>query len=83
MTAIATDLATAAPELSAVLDKLSDRLDRDLIERAWRFSASAHRGQKRLSGEDFISHSIAVAMILVDQLLDSTSIAAALLHDVM
>ena len=83
MTAIATDLATAAPELSAVLDQLGDRLDRDLIERAWRFSASAHRGQKRLSGEDFISHSIAVAMILVDQLLDSTSIAAALLHDVV
>jgi GTP pyrophosphokinase len=77
------DLATAAPEFSAVLDRLGDRLDRDLIERAWRFSASAHRGQKRLSGEDFIHHSIAVAMILVDQLLDSTSIAAALLHDVV
>jgi GTP pyrophosphokinase len=80
---VVSDLASAAPELSAVLDRLGDRLDRDLIERAWRFSASAHRGQKRLSGEDFIQHSIAVAMILVDQLLDSTSIAAALLHDVV
>ena len=77
------DLASAAPEFSALLDRLGDRLDRDLIDRAWRFSASAHRGQKRLSGEDFIQHSIAVAMILVDQLLDSTSIAAALLHDVV
>ncbi|MEP7324777.1 MAG: HD domain-containing protein, partial [Gemmatimonadota bacterium] len=80
---VVSDLASAAPEFSAVLDRLGDRLDRDLIDRAWRFSASAHRGQKRLSGEDFIQHSIAVAMILVDQLLDSTSIAAALLHDVV
>src|SRR5690606_8549560 len=43
----------------------------------------AHRGQKRMSGEEFVSHSIAVATILVGQLLDSTSIAAALLHDVV
>ena len=33
----------------------------ELIDRALRFSASAHRGQKRMSGEDFVSHSIAVA----------------------
>ena len=36
-----------------------------------------------MSGDDFVSHSIAVATILVDQFLDSTSIAAALLHDVV
>ena len=60
-----------------------DRLDLELIERALRFSAVAHRGQKRMSGEDFVSHSIAVAMILGEQLLDSTTIAAALLHDVV
>ena len=66
-----------------MLKRHADRLDLDLIQRAWDFSASAHRGQKRMSGEDFISHSIAVAMILADQLLDSTSIAAALLHDVV
>jgi GTP pyrophosphokinase len=36
-----------------------------------------------MSGEDFISHSIAVALILAEQLLDTTSIAAALLHDVV
>ncbi|NNG15963.1 MAG: bifunctional (p)ppGpp synthetase/guanosine-3',5'-bis(diphosphate) 3'-pyrophosphohydrolase [Gemmatimonadales bacterium] len=80
MTGTATDL---APEFQSVLQRHADRLDRDLIQRAWDFSASAHRGQKRMSGEDFISHSIAVAMILADQLLDSTSIAAALLHDVV
>ena len=70
-------------EFRAVLAKHADRLDLALIDRALAFSASAHRGQKRMSGDDFVSHSIAVATILVDQFLDSTSIAAALLHDVV
>jgi GTP pyrophosphokinase len=48
---------------------------------ALRFSASAHRGQKRLSGEDFIEHPVAVATILADLHLDTTTITAALLHD--
>ncbi|MFL5494262.1 MAG: HD domain-containing protein, partial [Gemmatimonadales bacterium] len=72
-----------APHLRAVLERHADRLDLDLIERALRFSASAHRGQKRMSGEDFVTHSISVALILAEQLLDSTTIAAALLHDVV
>ena len=66
-----------------MLARHADRLDLELIERALRASASAHRGQKRASGEEYISHSIAVAMILTEQLPDSTSIAAALLHDVV
>ena len=72
-----------APDLMAVLQRHADRLDLDLIDRALRVSASAHRGQKRMSGEDFVSHSIAVAHILAEQLLDSATIAAALLHDVV
>ena len=64
------------------LAERKDRLDLPLIERALEFSTAAHRGQKRLSGEDFISHSVEVARILVDQHLDSVTIAAALLHDV-
>ncbi|MGH7586270.1 MAG: RelA/SpoT family protein, partial [Gemmatimonadales bacterium] len=70
-------------ELRTVLDRLADRLDAELVERAFRFSAQAHRGQKRMSGEEFISHSTAVAVILANLLPDSTSIAAALLHDVV
>ncbi|MBM4186464.1 MAG: bifunctional (p)ppGpp synthetase/guanosine-3',5'-bis(diphosphate) 3'-pyrophosphohydrolase [Gemmatimonadetes bacterium] len=70
-------------EFRTLLGNNADRLDIGLIDRALRFSASAHRGQKRMSGDDFVSHSIAVATILVSQLLDSTSIAAALLHDVV
>jgi guanosine-3',5'-bis(diphosphate) 3'-pyrophosphohydrolase len=69
-------------EFRAALEKHADRLDLDLIDRALRFSVLAHRGQKRMSGEDFVSHSIAVATILLGQFLDSTSVAAALLHDV-
>jgi guanosine-3',5'-bis(diphosphate) 3'-pyrophosphohydrolase len=72
-----------APEFRAALERHADRLDLELIDRALRFSASAHRGQKRMSGEEFISHSIAVATILIGQFVDSTSIAAALLHDVV
>ena len=71
------------PDLRAVLERHADRLDLELVDRALRFSASAHRGQKRMSGEDFVSHTIAVALILAEQLLDSTTIVAALLHDVV
>ncbi|HUG28061.1 MAG TPA: bifunctional (p)ppGpp synthetase/guanosine-3',5'-bis(diphosphate) 3'-pyrophosphohydrolase [Gemmatimonadales bacterium] len=71
------------PAFRALLERHADRLDLELIERALRFSVSAHRGQKRVSGEEFVSHSIAVATILVGQLLDSTSVVAALLHDVV
>jgi GTP diphosphokinase / guanosine-3',5'-bis(diphosphate) 3'-diphosphatase len=72
-----------APDFRALLERHADRLDLEQIDRALRFSASAHRGQKRMSGEDFIQHSIAVAKTLVEQLLDTTSIVAALLHDVV
>ncbi len=76
-------LPETTPAFRALLERHADRLDLELIERALRFSVSAHRGQKRVSGEEFVSHSIAVATILVGQLLDSTSIVAALLHDVV
>ena len=51
------------------------------IERAYRFAAEHHEGQKRLSGEDFIEHPLAVAQILADLGLDTTTLEAALLHD--
>jgi GTP pyrophosphokinase len=81
--AVTSTLPETFPAFRALLERHADRLDLELIERALRFSISAHRGQKRVSGEDFVSHSIAVATILVGQLLDSTSIVAALLHDVV
>ncbi|MFQ5702505.1 MAG: RelA/SpoT family protein [Gemmatimonadales bacterium] len=76
-------LAKVDAAFAAALEDRQDRLDLPLLERAFEFSATAHRGQKRLSGEDFIHHAIAVAKILVEQHMDSTTIAAALLHDVV
>ncbi len=75
-------LAAIDVEFAQALEEHSGRLDLDVIERAFHFSASAHRGQKRLSGDDFISHSVEVAKILVGQQMDTTTIVAALLHDV-
>ncbi len=72
-----------APELARAVAPQRDRLDLDLLARAYAVSARAHRGQKRESGEAFLSHSVAVATILAEQQLDATTIAAALLHDVV
>lgn len=56
--------------------------DLSLIQRAYEFATEAHRGQTRKSGEPYITHPLATAMELVDMRLDSSTIAAALLHDV-
>ncbi len=54
----------------------------DLIHRAFTFAEEAHRGQNRKDGSPFITHPLAVAQIVAEELhLDSESIAAALLHD--
>ena len=55
----------------------------DLIRKAFEFARKAHEGQLRKSGEPYIIHPIAVAQIIADLKLDSESIAAALLHDVI
>ena len=53
------------------------------IERAYLMAEKAHAGQRRLSGELYVSHPIAVACLAVDLGLDTNSIVAALLHDVV
>ncbi|HVE49381.1 MAG TPA: bifunctional (p)ppGpp synthetase/guanosine-3',5'-bis(diphosphate) 3'-pyrophosphohydrolase [Casimicrobiaceae bacterium] len=55
----------------------------ELVERAFEFSESAHRGQYRKSGEPYITHPLAVASILSQWRIDAQGLAAALLHDVM
>mgnify|MGYP004447547941 FL=1 len=56
----------------------------DIIERAFKFACSAHAGARRRSGEPYILHPIAVAKIVSQEIgLGSTSICAALLHDVV
>ena len=51
-------------------EPLPERLDQDLLARAYRFSEAAHVGQKRLSGENFVSHCVQVARILADLQLE-------------
>lgn len=62
---------------------LNPGINAGLVEKAYRFSWNAHRDQKRKSGEPFLAHPVAVALILAEQKLDSVTIAAGLLHDVI
>lgn len=56
----------------------------DIITKAFNFARQAHKGVRRLSGEPYIMHPIAVAQIACEEMgLGSTSISAALLHDVV
>ena len=57
--------------------------DFDQIRAAFEYADKCHEGQKRKSGEPYIIHPLAVAQIVADQKLDSESIIAALLHDVI
>ena len=61
----------------------NERLDQDLLARAYRFSEQAHAGQKRSSGDDYVLHCIEVAKILADLQLDSVTVASGLIHDVV
>jgi GTP diphosphokinase / guanosine-3',5'-bis(diphosphate) 3'-diphosphatase len=62
---------------------LPERLDSELLVRAYKFSEQAHTGQQRLSGEPFVSHCVEVAKILADLQLDSVTVASGLIHDVI
>lgn len=53
------------------------------VYRAYLFSAEAHEGQKRLSGEPYIHHPLAVAYILAEMRMDVQTLCAAILHDVI
>jgi GTP pyrophosphokinase len=74
------------PGLKDLLAKVTTYLPPDQVERireAAEFGAQAHLGQKRLSGEAYIAHPVAVAEILAELHLDADSIVGAILHDVM
>jgi GTP diphosphokinase / guanosine-3',5'-bis(diphosphate) 3'-diphosphatase len=74
------------PGLKELLGAVGGYLPDDQVGRireAAEFGTSAHRGQKRLSGEPFIAHPVAAAAILADLRLDADTIVAAILHDVI
>jgi GTP pyrophosphokinase len=67
-------------ELLRIADHL-DPKDQQMVRKAYERAATAHNGQRRLSGEDYVNHPLEVAAILADLELDAETIAAALLHD--
>jgi RelA/SpoT family (p)ppGpp synthetase len=72
--------------ISQLLDKLEAYLSPAQVERvreAYDFGAQKHQGQKRVSGEPYITHPVAVADILADLRLDADTLVAAILHDVI
>jgi GTP pyrophosphokinase len=60
-----------------------DRLDHELLVRAYKYSDVAHAGQVRHSGEPYVSHCVEVARILADLQLDTTTVTCGLLHDIV
>ena len=68
-------------ELIEKIKRYHPARDLQIIEKAYRFAAEAHQGVPRESGDPYISHPLAVAIILAELELDLESIAAALLHD--
>ncbi|HEX3159888.1 MAG TPA: bifunctional (p)ppGpp synthetase/guanosine-3',5'-bis(diphosphate) 3'-pyrophosphohydrolase [Gemmatimonadaceae bacterium] len=64
-------------------EALPERLDQELLARAYRFSERAHAGQKRKSGEDYVIHVVEVAKVLAELGLDSVTVASGLIHDVV
>ncbi len=77
-------IAKAYKELLKVSYRTLSKEDKQLIRKAFNVAVEAHSDQRRKSGEAYIFHPIAVAKIVAQEIgLDATSIAAALLHDVV
>ena len=75
---------TVAADISPVVERYRQRWPKrspELVIRAYEAAAQAHEGQRRKTGEAYITHPVAVAGVVADLGLDDTSIAAALLHD--
>ncbi len=70
-------------ELCTLLESYLEPKHVKLVYDAYVFGARAHEGQRRLSGEPYITHPLAVAKILAEMRLDYQSVTAAILHDVI
>src|SRR5690349_9393226 len=72
--------------LTDILDKVTayhPTADADLINKAYVYSSRMHEGQLRKSGDPYFIHPVSVAHIIADMRLDTASVCAALLHDVV
>ncbi|MFH0882714.1 MAG: bifunctional (p)ppGpp synthetase/guanosine-3',5'-bis(diphosphate) 3'-pyrophosphohydrolase [bacterium] len=70
-------------EVVSTLHLPKDDPFREQLDRAFRFAATAHAGQTRLTGEPYVTHPIEVAAILADLNVDHVTLIGALLHDVI
>ncbi len=70
-------------ELLELIHGSGREFNMELIDKAYQLANGAHQGQKRLSGEPYIIHPLAVACILVELGMDSESVVGGLLHDVV
>ena len=72
--------------MKTVINKINENYgeaDRQLLIKAYRYAEKMHENQKRASGEPYFTHPCAVAEILIDLGLDTPTVAAAFLHDVI
>ncbi|MEW6179564.1 MAG: bifunctional (p)ppGpp synthetase/guanosine-3',5'-bis(diphosphate) 3'-pyrophosphohydrolase [Chloroflexota bacterium] len=67
--------------LMEILPQNYSVVDREMVMRAYRFAEAAHQGQKRASGEPYVSHCLAVAAILAEMQVPPAVVIAGLLHD--
>ncbi len=85
-------LPDSAPAQTRTIDENFERLlttlhsnrpadDLNIVREAWQFCMQQHEGQKRASGEPYIIHPLEVGQVLAEMKMDSTAIAAGLLHD--
>ncbi len=74
---------TLQQDLQRLIGESEKSYDRALIQKALDMAVEAHAGQCRHSGEEYICHPLHVACILVEMGMDSDSVVAALLHDVV
>ena len=70
-------------QLKELIEKSNQNIDMDKVEKAYHLAEEAHGDQRRLSGIPYILHPTSVACILVELGMDTDSIIAALLHDVV
>ena len=66
-----------------LVPRLEKREQFDVIKKAYKYAYNEHKGMKRLTGDDFITHPLEVTKILMDLNVDDTTIIASLLHEVI
>ena len=83
-TATATRTIRGLPRpLALAMEAYADRLDVDVVRDAYNLAREAHSGQRRASGDEFVSHAVEVATILATFGVDTDSLVSGLVHDVV